>query len=140
LLYFRGDFDPRLASNVDQSQLQALVPVDRGQRVLHPLGSAFDNQIPQQLANGTTRLTSLGDILNWNSRAFFLGPRSWNIDGSLFKNFNVGETARIRFTADFFNMLNHPNSVNPNATTGLVDLSTQNNEPRIVQFSLRFTF
>lgn len=140
LLYFRGDFDPRLASNVDQSQLQALVPVDRGQRVLRPLGSAFDNLIPQQLANGTTRLTSLGDILNWNSRAFFLGPRSWNLDGSVFKNFDIGESKRLRFTADFFNMLNHPNSVNPNATTGLVDLSTQSNEPRIVQFSLRFTF
>jgi hypothetical protein len=139
-LYFRGDFDPRLASNVDQNALQALVPVDRGQRLLHPLGAAFDNLVPQQLANGTTRLTSITDTLNWNARAFFLGPRSWNVDGSLFKNFNLRESMRLRFTADFFNMFNHPNSGNPNATTGLVDLSTQSNEPRIVQFSLRLTF
>ena len=140
MLYFRGDFDPRLASNVDQTKLQALVPVDRGQRVLRPVGSAYDNQVLQQLANGTTRLTSLADILNWNSRAFFLGPRAWTVDGSLFKNFDLGESKRLRFTADFFNMFNHPNDPNPNATTGLVDLSTQSNEPRIIQFSVRLSF
>jgi hypothetical protein len=138
VLYFRGDFDPRLASNVDQQALQALVPVDRSQRVMHPVGGAFDNRISQPLANGTTRLTSITDTVNWNARAFFLGPRAWNVDGSLFKWFYFGEAARLRFTADFFNAFNHPNSVNPNATTGLMDLSVQSNEPRIIQFSARF--
>ena len=138
LLYFRGDFDPRLATNVDQQRLQELVPVDRSQRVMHPVGAAFDNRIQQPLAIGTTRLTSITDTVSWNARAFFLGPRFWNVDGSVFKWFNFGESTRLRVTADFFNAFNHPNSVNPNATTGLVDLSVQNNEPRIIQFSARF--
>jgi hypothetical protein len=137
VLYFRGDFDPTRATNVDQQKLQALIPLNRAERVMHPVGTAFDNRIPQRLADGTTRLTSITDALNWNARAFFLGPRAWNVDSSLFKNFSLGESKRLRFTADFFNAFNHPNDVNPDSTTGLVDLSRQANEPRIVQFSAR---
>jgi len=136
-LYFRGDFDPTRATGVDAQKLQALVPVDRGARILHPLGAAFDNRLPQTLANGTSRLTSITDTVSFNSRAFFLGPRAWNTDVSFFKNFSLSERTKLRFTADFFNFFNHPNDVNPNATTGLQDLSQQTNDPRIVQFSAR---
>jgi Carboxypeptidase regulatory-like domain/TonB dependent receptor len=139
-LYFAGDFDPRLATNVDQSKLQALVPVDRGARKLRPLGAAFDNRLPVTLANGTVRLTPITDTVSWNSRAFIVGPKNWNVDGSVFKNFSLTERVQLRFTADFFNMFNHPNDINPNATTGLVDLSQQVNDPRIIQFSLRLSF
>ena len=55
-------------------------------------------------------------------------------------NFSLTERLKLRFTADFFNAFNHPNNGNPNSTTGLQDLSTQSNEPRIVQFSLRLTW
>ena len=104
---------------------------------MRPLGAAFDNRLPQTLANGTSRLTSITDTVNSNARAFFLGPRAWNTDVSLFKTFSVSERLKVRFTADFFNAFNHPNDVNPNSTTGLQDLSQQTNEPRIVQFSAR---
>jgi hypothetical protein len=137
-LYFRGDFDPTRATNVDLQKLEALVPVDRGARAMHPLGTAFDNRLPQTLGNGTVRLTSVTDTVSWNARAFFLGPRAWNTDISLFKNFSLTETMKLRFTADFFNAFNHPNDVNPNSTTGLQDLSQQTNDPRIIQFSARF--
>ena len=49
----------------------------------------------------------------------------------------VSERIRTRLTADFFNALNHPVDVAPNPSTGLQDLSTQANAPRIIQFSLR---
>jgi len=139
-LWFRGDFDPRLASNTDTNRLQQLVPVDRSQRVLKPVGDAFDNQVRQPLANGTLRLTTITDNLNWNARNFFRGPGSWNQDISLFKNFPFGEHYNLRFTADFFNAVNHPIDVAPDGATGLQDLSRQANQPRIIQFSLRFSF
>ena len=141
-LWFRGDFDPRLASGVDAQALQALVPVDRSQRVLKPVGAAFDNRVAQVLKDGTVRLTTVTDNLNWNARNFFRGPGSWNQDLSLFKNFVFGEKDRfrIRFSADFFNAFNHPVDVAPDGTTGLQDLSRQGNEPRIIQFSLRFAW
>jgi hypothetical protein len=139
-LYFRGDFDPTRASNVDLQKLTALVPVDRAARVMRPLGTAFDNRLPQTLADGTTRLTSITDTVSPNSRAFFLGPRAWSTDVSIFKTFSLNERTKMRFTADFFNFFNHPNDVNPNTTTGLKDLSQQTNDPRIIQFSARITW
>jgi hypothetical protein len=137
-LWFRGDFNPLLASNVDQTRLQQLVPADRSQRVLKPVGDRFDNQIPQVLADGTVRLTPInGDNVNWNARNFFRGPGAWNQDISLFKNIYVTERVRTRVTADFFNALNHPVDGGPSGSTGLQDLSTQSNAPRIIQLSLR---
>jgi hypothetical protein len=139
-LWFKGDFDPSLATNVDQAALRALVPYDRAQRVMHPLGSNFANQLPQTLANGTVRLTGITDTVSWNSRAFYKGPGAWNADISAFKSFSLTERVKLRFTADFFNALNHPLDASPNTTTGLQDLSTQTNEPRTVQFSLRLSW
>jgi len=136
-LYFRGDFNPLNASNVDAQKLQSLVPVDRNQRILRPVGPAFDNRVPQLLANGTTRLTSITDNISWNSRAFLIGPRNWNADFSVFKWFQIKEQMRVRLTGDFFNGMNHPNSGNPNGVTGLLDRSRQSNEPRTVQVSAR---
>ena len=108
--------------------------------VARPLGPGLDNRISVPLANGTARLTAITDTVNWNARAFIAGPSNRNVDASLFKNFDVTEKVKVRFTADFFNALNHPNNANPNNATGLQDLSTQTNEPRIVQFSLRLSF
>lgn len=139
-LYFAGDFDPTKATNVDLTQLQALVPVNRAVRVLRPLGPGLDNRIPVLLANGTTRLTSITDTVNWNARAFILGPTFWNTDASLFKTIRFSERLSARVTADFFNAFNHPNNASPNSATGLQDLSIQTNEPRIIQFSLRLSF
>jgi hypothetical protein len=139
-LWFAGDFNPTLATNVDQAALQKLVPLDRAQRIVHPLGATFANQIPQVLANGTVRNTSIGDTVNWNSRAFYKGPGAWNADISMFKNFSLTEQIKLRFTADFFNAFNHPLDASPDTTTGLQDLSTQTNEPRTIQFSLRLSW
>ena len=140
-LFFRGDFNPEAATDVDQNALQALVPSDRSQRILRPLNPARgDNRLPQTLANGTIRLTNINDTVNWNARNFFMGAGAFNVDMSIFKTFTIREDMNVRFTADFFNAFNTPNDVNPNATTGLQDLGTQPNDPRIIQFSLRFNW
>ena len=136
-LYFRGDFDPTKATSVNQAQLLNLVPADRSQRVLHPIGSAFNNRLPFTLANGQVIQTSLTDLQSWNAQNFYLGPRSWNEDTSVFKYFTITEKIRFRLSGDFFNTFNHPNNVNPNKTTGLVDLSQQANQPRIIQLGAR---
>ncbi|HSB18158.1 MAG TPA: TonB-dependent receptor [Bryobacteraceae bacterium] len=136
-LWFKGDMNPTQASGVDQAKLTALVPVDRSQRVLRPVGDKFDNRIPQMLANGTVRYTGVNDMLNWNARNFFRGPGAWNQDVSVFKYFSFTEKTKLRFTADFFNATNSPMDNNPSSGTGLQDLSTQPNDPRIIQLTLR---
>ncbi len=139
-LYFRGDFSPTGATNVNLQQLEALVPVDRSQRVLRPLGADFSNRVPVTLANGQVRPTTVTDNLSWNSQNFYVGPSSWNQDVSVFKYFDIKERVRLRFTADIFNFFNHPVNNAPNKTTGLINLSQQANDPRIIQFSLRLEF
>jgi hypothetical protein len=139
-LWFKGNFNPALATNVDAGALRALIPANEAERAYRRLGTAFDNRLPQTLSNGTIRQTPIGDTVSPNARAFFRGPGAWNLDLSLFKNFQITETVQLRFTADFFNAPNHPLDVNPNATTGLQDLSLSANQPRIVQFSGRLSW
>jgi hypothetical protein len=92
------------------------------------------------LNDGTVRFTNVGDTVNWNARNFFRGPGSWNADISIFKTFRITEDANLRFSADFFNAFNAPMNRDPDATTGLIDLGSQSNEPRIIQFSLRMNW
>lgn len=139
-LWFAGDFDPTQASNVNAATLQKLVPINRGARSLRPLGPNFDNRLPQTLANGTVVQTSITDNVNSNSRNFMLGPSGWNQDASVFKYFNFTERVRLRMSGDFFNAFNHPNLSNPNSTTGLINLSSQPNDPRIIQVGARLEF
>ena len=94
--------------------LLALVPADRAQRAIHPQGPNFDNRLPQTLANGTVRTTPITDAYNYTPRGFITGPGNWNTDISVFKWFDITETVRLRFTADFFNAFNHPVDIDPN--------------------------
>ncbi|MCU1258279.1 MAG: hypothetical protein JWO80_1164 [Bryobacterales bacterium] len=139
-LWFAGDFDPTQASNVNAAALQKIVPVNRGSRSLRPLGPNFDNRLPQTLADGTVIQTSITDNVNSNSRNFMLGPSSWNQDLSVFKYIRFTESLRLRMSGDFFNAFNHPTLNNPNATTGLINLSSQANTPRIIQIGARLEF
>jgi hypothetical protein len=131
---------------VNLSSLEALVPVDRSQRLVRPVGSGFDNMLPVTLADGTVRPTTVTDLQTWNPQNFFLSPGNWNADLSLFKYFEITERAKLRFTADFFNAFNHPvdylagttgGTNDLDTTTGLLDKSRQVNEPRTIQFGLR---
>ena len=47
------------------------------------------------------------------SRNMFQDSGFKNFDFSLAKNFHFGETMRLQFRAEFFNILNHPNFANP---------------------------
>ena len=140
LLWFAGDFNPTQASGVDASALQNLVPVARGSRRIHPLGAGFNNQLPQTLADGTVVQTLVTDNVSWNARNFMLGPSSFSQDVTLFKYFSFTERIRLRMSGDFFNVFNHPNLNNPDATTGLINLSSQPNSPRIIQIGARLEF
>ncbi|MEW5976844.1 MAG: TonB-dependent receptor [Acidobacteriota bacterium] len=139
-LWFRGDVDLSSATNVTGGDPTALVPVDRSQRLVRPLGPNFDNRLPLRLADGTIRNTSITDLYNPSSRAFIIGPGAWNVDLALYKNFTFGERYKAQFSANFFNFFNHPNDLDPNNVTGLQNLARQSNDPRIIQFSLRFDF
>ena len=123
-LWFAGDFAPGSALPNYQA---ALVTVGN------------DGLVPVTLKDGTTDMVKY-DPYNSMPRNFIQGPSQFNVDASLFKNFELRESTRLRFTADAFNVLNHPTNVNPDLRTGLIDMNADGNPPRIIQFSLRLDF
>jgi hypothetical protein len=73
------------------------------------------------------------------------GPSYTDLDLTLAKNFAVYERVSGQFRAESFNLLNHPNFLNPlsQATqfgTSAFGSITQANSPRQFQFALRFLF
>jgi len=101
--------------------------------------------------------TDFGSI----GRNILRGPRQTNVDFSVIKRFAIDERRNIEFRSEFFNLFNHVNFANPisdlnaviasggslNPTTGQVInpggfgriISTSNN-PRLIQFALKFNF
>jgi hypothetical protein len=78
-------------------------------------------------------------------RNIYRGPFQQNWDFSLIKNFRLTEKQSLRFTADFFNLWNHPNFSSPqfndvenSGAFGKI-LSTVGT-PRLIQFQLRYAF
>jgi hypothetical protein len=82
----------------------------------------------------------------------FVGPHYVDWDVSLTRRFPITERTYFLFEADYFNVLNHTNLGDPNTTLGstfgqITSTSPQNwtatapqNDPRIAQLSLKFTF
>jgi Carboxypeptidase regulatory-like domain/TonB dependent receptor len=82
------------------------------------------------------------------SRGSIPGPHFANIDFGLSKSFKISERMAFRFDANFFDLLNHPNFLNPNGnyasagtTFGQV-LSTTGDTGghRVTQLAIRFDF
>jgi len=114
-------------------------------------------------ANGSSVMIPppLGQFGNM-SRNMFQDTGFRNFDFSLAKNFHFGETMRLQFRAEFFNIFNHPNFANPYGGQngfGLNDPSVRpfgcgcatpdiaaanpavgSGGPRSVQLGLKFTF
>jgi hypothetical protein len=82
---------------------------------------------------------SFGETL----RGEFFGPNRTTVDMGLFKRFTFSNSLNLQFRAEFFNLLNTVNfnnpgtSVNSPATFGRI---TEAQDPRIMQFGLKFLF
>jgi hypothetical protein len=68
-----------------------------------------------------------------------------NFDVSLFKNFPFGPEGRfvLQFRSEFFNVFNTPQFGYPNQTFGTSQfgqVTSQINNPRLIQFALRLSF
>lgn len=112
-------------------------------------------------SGGTATASANGTDIGNVPRNCLTGPRQANLDFAATKSFHFGESARVEFRAEFFNLFNHPNLANPisnlNAVTssgGSIDPNTgqvlhpgnygriiaTSANPRLVQLALKILF
>jgi hypothetical protein len=101
----------------------------------------------------TTTANTCQQLFGNAGRNSVVGPSSFNLDFSLFKNYavhRISESFNVQFRAEFFNVLNHPNFLLPNFNEGnnqimngdgskvnaVID-STGTYDPRQIQFGLK---
>jgi hypothetical protein len=70
------------------------------------------------------------------------GPGIEDVDLSLFKYFNIGETRRVQFRAECFNLLNHPNFGLPenDLESPAFGQILQAGSPRLLQLAIKLMF
>ena len=91
--------------------------------------------------NGSGKFLRPGTL----GRNHFYGPGYGSWDTSLFKNFTLTERVKMQFRTEVFNVLNHPQYVNPDQNVndgtsfGVINTTRQFSE-RQIQFAFRFTF
>jgi len=76
-------------------------------------------------------------------RNLLYGPGLYNIDFSLFKDFQLAERAKLQFRSEYFNFFNTPAFSNPNATYGTTSFGTitsTKHDNREIQFALKLVF
>jgi hypothetical protein len=82
----------------------------------------------------------LGEFGNAN-RQFFHGPGIDSFDISLMKRTQITESKALEIRAEFFNVFNHAQFLNPDGDfNGQMGVVTSARDPRIGQFSAKFYF
>jgi hypothetical protein len=86
-------------------------------------------------------VTQAGQFGN-EGRNVVRGPGIEDVDLSLFKYFNLGESKRLQFRAECFNLLNHPNFGLPenDLQSPAFGQILQAASPRLLQLSIKFLF
>jgi hypothetical protein len=126
--------------------------VQAGQAIPSSNGSAVAGPVPPLRQLGT----DIGNV----GRNVLRGPRQTNVDFSIIKRFQVAESKNIEFRAEFFNLFNHVNLANPignfnavpsrsiDQNTGRIigdpgefgRITSTSNNPRLIQFALKFNY
>jgi hypothetical protein len=86
-------------------------------------------------------LETLG-ALNTTHRRFFHGPGINNFDLSLLKDTRISERISAQFRAEFFNVFNHAQFINPsgNISSTSFGMVLSARDPRIGQVALKILF
>ncbi|MPY87991.1 MAG: hypothetical protein GEU99_08725 [Luteitalea sp.] len=69
-------------------------------------------------------------------------PGFWNLNVSIFRSFDVGQTTRLQFRAEVFHVTNHPQWAIPNLNASSPNFMeiTEASGNRSVRLSMRLTF
>jgi len=105
--------------------------------------AAYQPDPPATLSSGGS---SDATVYGNTPRNCIIGPPQKNVDLTLGKTFKLGERQNLRFRTDFFNLFNHPSFSIPSATSvsaangGSAPITSTVGTPRLIQFSLKYSF
>lgn len=152
IVSWRSGFPYSIFSNVDNSL--SGVGSDRadyigGLAILDPDRS--HGQLVQQYFNTAAFVPNAIGTFGNSGKNILRGPRFFQMDLAVLKNFSITERTSLQFRSEFFNVFNNVNFANPNnylGTTGFGQItSVLNNDtpgspgqPRIIQFALKLLF
>jgi Carboxypeptidase regulatory-like domain len=91
------------------------------------------------LKNGSVVQSTMNTGLPYWMNQYVAAPWDFNLSASLFKVFSLTERLRLRFNADFFQVLNNPGIPTP-GSNGIMYTNTSANSPRDLQLTLRLTW
>jgi hypothetical protein len=91
------------------------------------------------LKDGTSQRTTWAGLAPLRQQ-YLPSVRQWALDASLFKTIPITEQFRLRFNADFFNVLNHPGNPNTLGTTGILATRNSGQPARTLQLTLRLSW
>jgi hypothetical protein len=97
------------------------------------------NTIWIPLNNGVIQRQSFGG-LDPLRQQYYPSTRQWGLDASAFKNVSITESMNVRFTADIFNVFNHPGNPSSVASTGFLSTRNSGYGARTLQLALRLTW
>ena len=113
------------------------------------LSSPYFNAAPIGSAGSAFGRPARGTFGNMG-RNELRGPGFWNVDASLFKQFNFTDRVNLQFRVEAQNVFNHVNLGNPNSevgvpgnlnpTAGFITGTAPNHVQRNLQFALRLGF
>ncbi len=100
--------------------------------------SEWISRAPFQRLNPVTQAGQFGN----EGRNVVRGPGIEDVDFSVFKYFNITETLRLQFRAEFFNLLNHPNFGLPenDLASPAFGQILQAGSPRLLQLAIKVVF
>lgn len=106
-----------------------------------PNAGGFNTQL-QWLDAAAFRLNGPGEVGD-APKGYLRGPSFWNVDLSFSRNLNLAEGRRVELRLEAFNLFDHVNWSNPNATVGGTTfgrITGTAGDPRIMQFAAKYSF
>ena len=119
----------------------ALIGSSSGQRVNLVGDPTLANPTVKQYFNPAAFALPANGTFGNVGRDVFHGPSTWNINLALSRRFSIRERNTIELRAEAFNLVNHVRLGSPNTvfTNSLFGQTTTANDPRIMQFALKYT-
>jgi hypothetical protein len=142
---FQSGFPIRITSNADLELQNSFAFLTAGEPNIVAAFRKLDPRRPGHYAFDPASFAQpaqLG-VIGDSPRTVCCGPGINNFDFALLKDTPVSESARLQFRAEFFNLFNHAQFVNPDgnisdgATFGTV---VRARDPRLIQFALKLVF